>query len=68
MNKSIIIKNSKIKKNDLLDDNLLNQYLDKYPEAKQNYNNNKLMIDFNYIPKKYILEINNLIITNIIKK
>ena len=60
--------NSKIKKNDLLDDNILNQYLDKYPEAKQNYNNNKIMIDFNYIPKKYISQINNLIIKNIIKK
>lgn len=64
--KSIVIKNTKIKKNDLLDDNILNDYLNKYPEAKANYIKNRTMIDFTYIPNKYLLQIKTLIHNNII--
>ena len=65
--KSIIVKNTKIKKNDLLDDNILNNYLNKYPEAKTNYINNRLMIDFTYIPNHFLLQIKTLIYNYIIK-
>ena len=65
--KSIIVKNTKIKKNDLLDDNILNHYLNKYPEAKTNYIKNRLMIDFNYIPNHFLLQIKTLIYNYIIK-
>jgi 5'-3' exonuclease len=64
--KSIIIKNTKIKKNDLLNDNILNEYLQKYPEAKEKYKLNQLIIDFNNIPKNYITRINKFINDNII--
>jgi 5'-3' exonuclease len=65
--KSIIVKNTKIKKNDLLDDNILNHYLNKYPEAKANYIKNRLMIDFTYIPNHFLLQIKTLIYKYIIK-
>jgi len=65
--KSIIVKNTKIKKNDLLDDNILNHYLNKYQEAKTNYIKNRLMIDFTYIPNHFLLQIKTLIYNYIIK-
>jgi len=41
----------KIKKKDLLDDEILNNYLNNNLKAKQKYELNKKIIDFNYIPK-----------------
>jgi 5'-3' exonuclease len=64
--KSIIIKKSKIKKNDLLNDKILHDYLEKYPEAKQKYQSNSLLIDFNNIPQKYLFLINDFITSNLI--
>lgn len=59
--KSIIIKNTKINKNNLLNEEILNNYLDKYPIAKENYIKNNLLINFEKIPIKYLSEINQLI-------
>nr|QFG74400.1 MAG: 5'-3' exonuclease-like protein [Megaviridae environmental sample] len=35
------------------DDNILLEYLDEYPKANEIYQKNKLLIDFNEIPKKF---------------
>ena len=44
----------KIKKKELLDNDILNKYLNINQEAKEQYDLNKKIIDFHYIPKKYI--------------
>jgi 5'-3' exonuclease len=46
-------KGFKVKKKDLLNDEILELYLDNNANAKKKYEFNKKMIDFNYIPKKY---------------
>uniref|UniRef100_A0A6C0EE51 5'-3' exonuclease domain-containing protein n=1 Tax=viral metagenome TaxID=1070528 RepID=A0A6C0EE51_9ZZZZ len=51
--KGIYEKGYKIKKNDLLKPNILDNYLSINFKAKKQYELNKLMIDFNYIPKKH---------------
>jgi 5'-3' exonuclease len=35
-------------------ENKLNEYLEENPIVKNNFNKNRILIDFNYIPKKYI--------------
>ena len=51
--KGIYEKGYKIKKKDLLNSDILNKYLSINQNAKKQYDFNKQMIDFNYIPKKY---------------
>ena len=62
--KGIFKSGYKIKKKDLLNTDILNKYLDINQEAKEQYNLNKKIIDFHYIPKKYI----NIVINKFKKK
>jgi len=55
---SIFPKGKRINKKELLEsDTLLNKYLENNPDIKKQYNKNTSMIDFNYIPTKYVTEI-----------
>jgi len=48
-----------IKKKDLIDDDILNEYLNKNIKAKEKYTFNQKIIDFNYIPTKYYNKVVN---------
>ena len=64
-----IFKSSKIKiknKIDLIEnDKLLQKYLEEYPEMKNQYEINKKMIDFNYIPNEYYNKVIEFLLLNI---
>ena len=61
--KSIFPKGKRIKKKEILEsDEKLNEYLNVNPDAKNIFDSNKQMIDFKYIPKKYINKVEQLYI------
>jgi 5'-3' exonuclease len=60
---SIFPKGKRIKKKEILEsDAKLDEYLNLNPDAKKIFESNKQMIDFKYIPKKYINKVQQLYI------